>query len=365
LVGNSNVHSMSGSNIDPYTIFQEITNNSNRYIWVATAEMDELLYLNDAAKAYFAESRAGTASFEGFFASVHEDDLADQIALVTQMQQWAAENNPPKEIHDEYRIYDKNDEIRWVSDHTFPIYNTEGDVYRWGGFIRDITEEKKSQKELVEARNRLEQTNRKLEQFADVVSHDLRNPLNVAQGRVRLAAAETNNEHLEAVTRSLDKMEILISDLLSLAREGKTIETMEWVSIAEVINNAWSDIGKENLSIEIESNFDIQADPNRLEQMFGNLFRNSLDHGEGAISVTIGDIQEGFYVADNGPGINKENRNRVFERGYTTSNVGTGLGLGIVEEIAHAHGWTISATDPVESGVRFEIVGVKKRNQQA
>lgn len=355
---------MDGSEIDPYTIYQEITNHSNQYIWVANAEMDEILYLNDAAKAYFKDSRAETASFEGFFASVHEDDLADQIELVAQMTQWAKENNPPSKLRDEYRIYDKHGDIRWVSDHTFPIYNSEGDVYRWGGFIRDITTDKKREKELLAAQEQLERTNQKLSQFADVVSHDLRNPLNVAQGRVKLAAEETNNEHLEAVIRSLDTMERLISELLSLAREGRTIGAVDWVRISTVVDNAWESVGTNTVSVDCETACYVRADPNRLEQLFANLFRNSVDHNEGNTKIRVGEIAGGLYVADNGPGIEKENWGRIFERGYTTSDVGTGLGLGIVEEIAHAHGWTVSATEPEGHGARFEIVGVEKRQTE-
>lgn len=355
---------MDGSEIDPYTIYQEITNHSNRYIWVANAAMDEILYLNDAAKAYFKESRGETASMEGFFASVHEDDLADQIELVTQMRQWAEENDPPSEIRDEYRIYDKHGEIRWVTDHTFPIYNSDGEVYRWGGFIRDITEDKEREAELTAAQEQLERTNQKLSQFADVVSHDLRNPLNVAQGRAKMAAEETNNEHLDVVIRSLDRMERLISELLSLSREGRTIEAVDWVRISDVVHNAWESVGRDKISVDCETTYYIRADPNRLEQLFANLFRNSADHSEGTTKIRVGDIPDGFYVADNGRGIEKESRGRIFEKGYTTSAGGTGLGLGIVKEIAQAHGWTVSATEPESGGARFEVVGVEKRIQK-
>ncbi|MFC7057835.1 sensor histidine kinase [Halovenus salina] len=76
------------------------------------------------------------------------------------------------------------------------------------------------------------------------------------------------------------------------------------------------------------------------------------------MTVTIGEMADGFYVADNGPGIPEADREAVFDAGYSTSTAGTGLGLRIVEQITDAHGWTVDVTDSTTGGSRFEISGV-------
>ena len=77
------------------------------------------------------------------------------------------------------------------------------------------------------------------------------------------------------------------------------------------------------------------------------------------MTITVGplDGRHGFFVEDDGPGIPSEERETVFEYGHTTAEEGTGLGLAIVEEIAEAHGWTVSLAESETGGARFELRG--------
>jgi signal transduction histidine kinase len=77
------------------------------------------------------------------------------------------------------------------------------------------------------------------------------------------------------------------------------------------------------------------------------------------VTVRVGDLGDGFYVADDGPGIPADRREDVFEPGYSTARDGTGFGLSIVRELADLHGWTVRATESESGGVRFEITGVE------
>ena len=72
------------------------------------------------------------------------------------------------------------------------------------------------------------------------------------------------------------------------------------------------------------------------------------------MTVTIGSLDDGFFVADDGPGVPESDRQQVFELGYTTDEDGTGYGLAIVSEIVDAHGWSIEIGDS-DDGARFEI----------
>ncbi|MFB6217619.1 MAG: ATP-binding protein [Halobacteriaceae archaeon] len=205
----------------------------------------------------------------------------------------------------------------------------------------------------------LERQNERLERFASVVSHDLRNPLSVAKGRLDIARAEHDDENLAAVAGALDRMETLVEDLLALAREGQTVDEVETVDIAAVAERAWRNVGTGDGDLRVEAAGTLSADGDRLVQVFENLFRNAVEHGGADVTVEVGALDggEGFYVADDGPGIPAGDRDGVFESGYTTRENGTGFGLAIVREIAEAHGWTIGATEGRAGGARFEVTG--------
>jgi len=79
----------------------------------------------------------------------------------------------------------------------------------------------------------------------------------------------------------------------------------------------------------------------------------------GGASITVGSLPDGFYVADDGPGIPAEERDRIFDADYSTSEGTTRFGLDIVSEICDAHGWTVVATESEDGGARFEITGVE------
>jgi len=205
---------------------------------------------------------------------------------------------------------------------------------------------------------KLERQTEQLEKFAQVASHDLRNPLNVAQGRIELAQDETDNEHLAAASKAIDRSLSLVADLLTLAREGKTVDTLQPVSLGEIASRCWANVDTAAGDLVVESEQTILADPGRVKQLLENLIRNAVEHGGSSVTVTIGGLEDGFYVADDGPGIPEADRVNVFEAGYSTTQDGTGFGLNIVQEIANAHGWDVQVTDADGGGARFEFTNV-------
>ncbi|QLG27368.1 PAS domain-containing protein [Halorarum halophilum] len=205
----------------------------------------------------------------------------------------------------------------------------------------------------------LKQQNEQLNEFASVVSHDLRNPLNVAQGRLELAAEECDSDQLPHIDRALDRMATLIDDVLTLAREGVAVTDLVTVELAATLDKSWQYVETGDATLVMEMTHAIQADEGRLQQLFENLIRNAIDHGGPDVTITAGDLDTGFYVEDDGPGIPPNQREAVFEAGYSTSTNGTGFGLRIVKQIVDAHGWAIEATDGQEGGARFEITAVE------
>lgn len=217
---------------------------------------------------------------------------------------------------------------------------------------RDITDRKQKSRELV-------RKNERLDQFAGVVSHDLRNPLNVAQGRIELARDECDSTHLGEVANAHKRMQALIDNLLTLARTGTELSDVEDVNMANMIDSSWRTVETGGATLMCEIDRRIRADPSRLQQLLENLIRNAIDHSEENVTVTVGQLRDGFYVADDGPGIPKEEREQVFEMGVTSSTRGTGFGLSIVARIVDSHGWDISVTESSKGGSRFEISGVE------
>jgi signal transduction histidine kinase len=217
--------------------------------------------------------------------------------------------------------------------------------------IEQMEQRKAREQELAKQNNRLEE-------FASIVSHDLRNPLNVAEGRVELARENSDWDQLDAVERAHERMNALIDDLLTLAREGNHVNDIETVALDSVVQDCWKAVATADATVHVETDRTILADRSRLQQLLENLMRNAVEHAGSDVTVSVGDLPDGFYVEDDGPGIPADARDDVFEAGYSTSDSGTGFGLSIVQQIVTAHGWEIVVNEGHEGGARFEITGV-------
>ncbi|MEZ3143254.1 PAS domain-containing protein [Halobaculum sp. MBLA0143] len=200
----------------------------------------------------------------------------------------------------------------------------------------------------------LRRQNERLDEFASVVAHDLRNPLAVADGFLEVAIETGETDQLSRVADAHDRIDQLIDDLLTLARGEPTVEDGQRVDLAGVAREAWGyvDTGEATLTVDPELG-SVSGDRSRLSQLFENLFRNAADHAGPAAAVTVTATDEGFVVADDGPGIPPGERDRVLEHGVTTAEGGTGFGLSIVADTARAHGWTVDVGESAEGGARF------------
>ena len=210
------------------------------------------------------------------------------------------------------------------------------------------------------SRERVERKNERLDEFASVLSHDLRNPLNVAAARVEMASETGDTDHLADAAGALDRMDELIDDVLSLARHGERVVDAEPVPVGDAAERAWAGVGGSDdpdATLRLRDPPTVRGDESRIVQLFEKLLGNATDHAGPAPTVTVGrlDDDDGFYVEDDGPGVPTDHRDDVFDRGFSTDDDGTGFGLGIVEEIADAHDWTVRVAD-VDDGARFEVL---------
>ncbi|WP_323674850.1 PAS domain-containing protein [Halorubellus sp. PRR65] len=285
----------------------------------------------------------------------------------------------------------------------------------------------------------LRRQNERLDDFASVVAHDLRNPLSVATMFTEQAIETGDLAYLGDVADAHDRMAELIDDVLTLARAHPSLEDPEPVRLGRAAVEAWEYVDTANASLSVEDAVPVVAgDKSRLTQLFENLFRNAVEHGspctqaepenavehgspctqaepenavehgttstrpqpgdavehgstsnqtqsgdangngapdpdsscgetadsgdsatgdDGEITITVGVLQDrnGFYVADDGVGVDPDLEGDLFEHGVTSSADGTGFGLSIVSDIAHAHGWSVSLAESAGGGARFEF----------
>jgi len=215
--------------------------------------------------------------------------------------------------------------------------------------------------ERAEIETELEGQNARLEEFASIVTHDLRNPMNVAEGHLELARELEDFSRLDDVEAAFDRMTAIIEEGLTFARVDGEIETEE-LRLEDAARRAWDMVATGASALIVEADGSLRANEQRLLTMFENLFRNSVEHGDDDVTVRIGWLSDGngFYVEDTGPGIPSAERERVFEAGHTTAEGGTGLGLSIVRTVAEVHEWDHVIEEGETGGARFEFSGVEE-----
>ena len=226
----------------------------------------------------------------------------------------------------------------------------EGEQY-FTGIIRDISERK-------ERENRIQEQRDRLDEFADILAHDIRNPLSVAQGYTEIAREDHDIPELEKVSESLTRIDDLVTDVLELSKKGQSIGTTRPVDIEASVRESWGIVETGDATLRVDPGVgSVDADASRFQELLENLFRNAVEHGTGEVTVRVGRLDDGtgIYVADDGPGIAASVRSEVFDHGYSTSDEGTGYGLSIVSRIVEGHGWEIEVTESDEGGTRFEI----------
>jgi signal transduction histidine kinase len=226
-------------------------------------------------------------------------------------------------------------------------------------------------------RTELQREVSRLEEFSQIVSHDLQNPLNVVQGRLRILHDEcgVDNQHLDYARESAERMGEIIDHTLTFAQEGSRVADREDVSIPTLVADCESVVNTDAAEIVTIDRFSVHGDRTRLTHIFENLFRNAIEHSDATpsdpvtIRIGLNNVMPtttrgeptgtfSFYVEDDGPGIPPEQRDTVFDVGETNSSDGTGFGLAIVNEIADAHGWGVDITDSFAGGTRFEFTDV-------
>ncbi len=337
---------------------------------IASDTADDLLDLSRNGVLLYDENRGGLVPVA---VSEAARELFDEVPVLDTGLAWESfqtgESRVCEDVREREKLYDPETPVRSemflpIGDHGL-FLATSTEVARFGGtdvtLAKTLAANVESALDRMERERELERKTERLDEFASVVSHDLQNPLNTLSMSLNLAEETGESDHFERSRRAVDRMERLIADLLALARHGETVTEVETIDVERVATRCWNTVETAAADLAVETEGTVRADRSRLKQLFENLIHNAVEHGGNAVTVTIGDVdaESGFYVADDGPGVPKDERENIFQSGYSTSDGGTGFGLSIVQEVAETHGWDVTVTDSVDGGARFEITGVE------
>lgn len=318
-------------------------------VWVMRADFSEVLYVNRAFEELWGYSRGALAdSVEGHLESVHPDDR-DAVREAMRQQAAAVADGQDEEVRYDFRIV-RDGEVRWVESVSFTVRGGMNQEPAIGGISRDVTER-------VRRERRLQEQVERLDQATSFITHDLRGPLNVAQGHLEQYRATRDPANLDAVGEAIARIETITTDMLELVSLESSSEPRTPVDVGQVVRHAWSTLGTPEATLEVVDDVTVTANASHLRSLLENLVRNAVGHGGSGVTVRVGALPggEGFYLEDTGRGIPEAKRDSALEHGYSTGYGGTGTGLTIVQRVAESHGWTLSLAESAAGGLRVEF----------
>jgi len=203
-------------------------------------------------------------------------------------------------------------------------------------------------------RSEFEREKQRLEEIRSIVSHDFGNPLNLAAGRLDLVRTECDSEHIAHVEKGLNEIDSLTDEANTFIKAGREVTDSQQLSLESLATDCWKYAGEDRGTVSIEDTT-IRAEPERLRRVLNELIQNSFVHNEGPLELQIGPLEEerGFHVTDDGSGIPANEKEYVFDKGYTGISDRDGNGLAVVDEIARAHGWELRIGE--SEGARIEV----------
>ena len=280
----------------------------------------------------------------------------------------------------EYRLRRHDGDYRWFMVNATPRFDADGAFVGYVGMSFDNHEThlarvalEESEAELLEANSQLKQTIGDLEQFAYVASHDLKQPLrgidNLAQWVIDDAAEvlpATSRDHLQRMRGRVERLDGLLDDLLRYSRAGRVRERVTVVDTEELIRSVTEVLGPpEPFTVRCTSPMPVvESERTPLEQIFRNLIGNAIKHRAsdlGHVLVSASELNRWvtFCVEDNGPGIERQFHDRVFQMFSTLRPrdevEGSGMGLALVRKLVESNGGQIWLESEPGRGATFSF----------
>ncbi|MBL8089198.1 MAG: PAS domain S-box protein [Anaerolineales bacterium] len=306
----------------------------------------------------------GKTVFEVFVKETAEKFHQADIKVITTKQSITTEES----------VIDSQGKTLWTETTKTPIFDTTGEVVGTTGISRDITERKNAELERERLIQELEAKNTELERFTYTVSHDLKSPLvtitgflNYLEKSARAGDFEKFNNDVNRIQQAVNKMQILLKDLLELSRIGRMMNEPVETTFSEIVREALAivegNIKARNVKIEFEDNhYKIFGDKIRLVEVFQNLIENAVKFmgDQPHPLIRIGSIVDSkkpitFFVQDNGIGIDPKFIDRIFGlfNKLDTETSGSGIGLTLVKRIIEVHGGKIWVESELGKGSTF------------
>ncbi|ADD03914.1 sensor box histidine kinase [Natrialba magadii ATCC 43099] len=324
---------------------------------------DQMVTGASFAKKFGIDPDAATegVSLDQFISAIHDDDRE----RVKRRLEDTIESG--EEYEEEYRVWDSNNELRWVVARGHVEYDDDGNPVTFPGALSDITERKQFEQ-------RLEESNKRLEQFAYAASHDLQEPLRMVTSYLQLIDRrytdeldKDGEEFIEFAIDGADRMRNMIEGLLEYSRIETRGDPFEPIDLDTVLADVRQDlqmcIEESGAEITAESLPRVEGDPGQLRQVFQNLLSNAIEYSDDTPRVEISAVRNGpkvvVSVADEGIGIDPDDGERVFEIFQSLhaqdEYAGTGIGLAICKRIIERHGGDIWVESDPGEGATFSF----------
>ena len=337
--------------------------------WKLNAVENSLIWDDHMHALFRLEPKTFPGRFEDLLDLVHADDR-DRVKEV--VAETLAKGTPYDTDH---RVMWPDGTIRWLAARGKVYRDPEGQPLGMTGVCWDITKEKRAEKKLRTLLGELERSNKELEQFAYVASHDLQEPLRMVSSytqlleqRYRDKLDDNAREFINYAVDGARRMQRLINDLLEFSRVSTRGRKLEAVDANEVLGAVRANLGAaiENAGALVtnEELPTVTADPTQLSQLLQNLIGNAIKfHGAKAPRVHLAACERNgewvFTVKDNGIGIGPDYFDRIFvifQRLHAAADYpGTGIGLAVCKRIVERHGGRIWVESQPGNGATFSF----------
>ncbi|RLM59431.1 histidine kinase [Halobellus sp. Atlit-31R] len=219
-------------------------------------------------------------------------------------------------------------------------------------------------------RRELQRQNEQFDDFADAITHELRNTLSIAEGYLDVAGTAVSDDTPERVAdahetiaESLDRMDRIVGELWTLAHYGQMPEELGYVDLRAAAGRAWRDAAYPEMDLIVESDAAVAADESRLVELFANVFEFAAVTDSTRVAVTAADGH--ITVVTDGDPIPEEKVTRAFEYGEAVPTAEAGLLLPTVRTLCRVHRWSVDVDPAVHEGVRLDVSGVETRERVA
>jgi PAS domain S-box-containing protein len=271
--------------------------------------------------------------------------------------------NSPKSFNGlESTAYDSQGRLVFIETNGIPFFDNQGQLLGFRGISRDITERKKAEEQLKSSNQKIKTANEKLQVIGSLTRHDVGNKLSVISANTYLLKKSIgSNPELVRKLEAIDLAVFQSNKLFEFSCLYEKIGAEEPITIDVAESFGEATLLIHNPAIEIVNRcqgLTVKADT-MLRQLFYNLIENSLKHGKTVTHIEIGytENEQGtiIFYRDNGVGIAKENKEKIFSEGFTTGN-GSGLGLKLVKKMVDVYGWSIQEVGMPGKGAQFNII---------